>query len=82
MNAQFTVEDCPEAAQISKKSNFIQSDDYEYDISLEGLVSPILINSGLTPRSAVKLKPKTWVHYIAAEEIVWDYAPELSEADR
>lgn len=34
-------------------------------------------------RSVAKRHPKTWVHYIAAEEEDWDYAPSvLTSNDR
>uniref|UniRef100_A0A8C9TF17 Coagulation factor VIII-like n=1 Tax=Scleropages formosus TaxID=113540 RepID=A0A8C9TF17_SCLFO len=78
MNAHFTVDNCPEPAEMRDKKNAIHTDDYEYDITLEGLVSTMVMNSGPNVRSSVKLKPKVWEHYIAAEEVVWDYAPELT----
>ncbi|KAL4631181.1 coagulation factor VIII-like [Arapaima gigas] len=82
MNAYFTVENCPELVENRNKKNAIHTDNYEYDVALEELVSTVVLNPGLTARSTLKLKPKMWVHYIAAEEIMWDYAPELSESDR
>uniref|UniRef100_A0A8C9VGK1 Coagulation factor VIII-like n=1 Tax=Scleropages formosus TaxID=113540 RepID=A0A8C9VGK1_SCLFO len=82
MNAHFTVDNCPEPAEMRDKKNAIHTDDYEYDITLEGLVSTMVMNSGPNVRSSVKLKPKVWEHYIAAEEVVWDYAPELSGSER
>ncbi|KPP74504.1 coagulation factor VIII-like, partial [Scleropages formosus] len=81
MNAHFTVDNCPEPAEMRDKKNAIHTDDYEYDITLEGLVSTMVMNSGPNVRSSVKLKPKVWEHYIAAEEVVWDYAPELSGSE-
>uniref|UniRef100_A0A8C9TNW4 Coagulation factor VIII-like n=1 Tax=Scleropages formosus TaxID=113540 RepID=A0A8C9TNW4_SCLFO len=50
-------------------------------LNSSGLVSTMVMNSGPNVRSSVKLKPKVWEHYIAAEEVVWDYAPELSGSE-
>lgn len=33
-------------------------------------------------RSSRGQRTKTWEHYIAAEEVTWDYAPHLKPTDR
>ncbi|KAJ8405238.1 hypothetical protein AAFF_G00322290 [Aldrovandia affinis] len=83
MSAFFTVEDCPEASETLKKKYVTQSEeglDYDLEEDLD-VVATFMVNPVLMARS-VKQRPKVWRHYIAAEEVTWDYAPELGERDR
>ncbi|KAG7464564.1 hypothetical protein MATL_G00166880 [Megalops atlanticus] len=79
MNAFFIVENCPEPAPPPDK-RYNKGNDYDMDY-LDDLVTTIDVKPVPGVRS-VKLGPKVWKHYIAIEEIAWDYAPELSERDR
>ncbi|MBN3292689.1 FA8 factor, partial [Polypterus senegalus] len=76
MVAYFIVEAC--AVEMSnRKVNQDHEDEeyyYNYEDILEGLQE---IQSPLQVRSSVKLQSKIWVHFIAVEEITWDYAPDL-----
>ncbi|XP_030622577.1 coagulation factor VIII [Chanos chanos] len=83
MSAFFTVEYCPES--VDKKDRrrpdpSVVEDEYD-DITLNDLVSIVLQPRGPPSvlRSGVKGTPKVWVHYIAAEEITWDYAPKTND---
>ncbi|XP_066570914.1 coagulation factor VIII isoform X2 [Amia ocellicauda] len=72
MNAYFTVESCPEEL---KKRKVTQDPDYSDDYTLEDMLSNVVVmNPELNVRSA-KPKPRRWVHYIAAQEVMWDYIP-------
>ncbi|XP_019337450.1 coagulation factor VIII [Alligator mississippiensis] len=82
MEAYITVEDCPE--EPVKKMRLAPdepSDEYynDYDtdireIALEEESSFPVVHA----RSFAKQEPMTWTHYIAAEEVDWDYAPRKS----
>ncbi|KAJ8246909.1 hypothetical protein GJAV_G00256690 [Gymnothorax javanicus] len=80
MTAFFTVEDCPETLNTLNKKYAVTEEEYT-DYDLEDAVNTIMINPVLRPRS-LKRRPKVWRHYIAVEEITWDYAPDLGERDR
>ncbi|XP_062997945.1 coagulation factor VIII [Elgaria multicarinata webbii] len=74
MEALVTVEICPE-----KKMRVAEpEDDYE-DYSEDDLESMVFNMGEFEPRvvgrSRVKWRPSIWKHYIAAEEVEWDYAP-------
>ncbi|XP_064182093.1 coagulation factor VIII [Anguilla rostrata] len=80
MTAFFTVEDCPEPSDSLNKKYVVSPDDYT-DYDMEDAVNAIMVNPMPMVRS-VKMRPKVWRHYIAVEEITWDYAPDLGEKDR
>ncbi|XP_004606640.3 coagulation factor VIII isoform X1 [Sorex araneus] len=86
MEAYVSVESCPEEPQVRKNKNE-EEEDYDDDlddddldvISFDGDQAP----SFLQVRSVAKKHPKTWIHYIAAEEGDWDYAPStVTPSDR
>ncbi|XP_012589923.1 PREDICTED: coagulation factor VIII [Condylura cristata] len=76
MEAYVQVATCPEESQVRMKKTEDDEDGdlYESDMDVVGFGddSP---HSSLQMRSVAKKRPKTWVHYIAAEEEDWDYAP-------
>ncbi|XP_016072404.1 PREDICTED: coagulation factor VIII isoform X2 [Miniopterus natalensis] len=80
MEAYVKVDSCPEEPQLRKKNNEKEEyyDDDLYDSDMD-IVSFDDDNSPPLPqiRSVAKKHPKTWVHYIAAEEEDWDYAPSV-----
>ncbi|KAJ8337919.1 hypothetical protein SKAU_G00368850 [Synaphobranchus kaupii] len=78
MTAFFTVEDCPDPSETLNKKFVVHPEEYT---DYEQEVNAIEVNPVLIARS-VKLRPKVWRHYIAVEEITWDYAPDLLERDR
>nr|XP_035943162.1 coagulation factor VIII-like [Halichoerus grypus] len=77
MEAYVKVDSCPEEPQVRMKNNE-EEEDYGdlYDSDMD-VVSFGDDNSSpfIQIRSVAKKHPKTWVHYIAAEEEDWDYAP-------
>lgn len=80
MEAYVKVDSCPEEPQLRMK-NSEEAEDYDDDlydsdmdvVRFDGDNSPPFIQI----RSVAKKHPKTWVHYIAAEEEDWDYAPSV-----
>lgn len=85
MKALFTVESCPELPGKRK----IKQDDYDYlseDYDNgESLFNTISIESKrpqVQARSSRGQGFKIWEHYIAAEEVNWDYIPHLKPTDR
>ncbi|XP_037676878.1 calmodulin-A-like, partial [Choloepus didactylus] len=85
MEAYVKVDSCPEEPQVWMKNNEERDyDDDLYDSDMDMLRfdddnSP----SFILLSSVAKKHPKTWVHYIAAEEEDWDYAPAvLTPTDR
>ncbi|XP_035525387.1 coagulation factor VIII isoform X1 [Morone saxatilis] len=90
MNALFTVEKCsdpdslpgPDLRNAKEKENY-SDDDYSDDYS-ENAFNTISFQS-LKPqvqaRASRGQQSKTWEHYIAAEEVTWDYAPHLKPTD-
>lgn len=77
MEAYVKVDSCPEEPQLRMKNNEEEDyDDDHYDSDMDMIrfdgdsSSPFL-----QIRSVAKKHPKTWIHYIAAEEEDWDYAP-------
>lgn len=81
MNAFFTVDNCPEpvAVPIPDKRYVKNSDDDEED---EDNMISIVFKQGSPVsvlRSSARGSPKVWVHYIAAEEMDWDYSSQSSE---
>lgn len=92
MNAFFTVEKCPEPVVLPgpdlRKAKHKDYEDYseEYsDEDNENLFNTIRIEPKkpqLQARARGGQQSKTWKHYIAAEEVTWDYAPHLKPTDR
>uniref|UniRef100_A0A8D2D841 Coagulation factor VIII n=1 Tax=Sciurus vulgaris TaxID=55149 RepID=A0A8D2D841_SCIVU len=86
MEAYIKVDSCPEEPEVRMKNNKEEEEEYDEDLDSEMDVfrfdddnSPSLIQI----RSVAKKHPKTWIHYIAAEEEDWDYAPSvLTSNDR
>ncbi|XP_070295138.1 coagulation factor VIII-like [Salvelinus sp. IW2-2015] len=86
MSAVFKVEDCPEPVtvpgpDVRRVQQSEDKEDYEYgDDMFETFV--FKPGKGQAVGRSRGGKNKIWVHYIAAEEIIWDYAPHLSQGDR
>lgn len=81
MSAFFTVENCVESNELPEQQNKRHPyDDYmgeDEDYPTNNLFS-IVYRSGGPPsilRSGGR-RPKVWVHYISAEEVMWDYHPQ------
>ncbi|XP_076844555.1 coagulation factor VIII [Brachyhypopomus gauderio] len=83
MSAVFTVDNCPESAQLPDKRNvkWAEGEDKDgesdEDYPKDDLFSTIVLRPG-GPASILRSsgrRPKVWVHYISAEEISWDYNP-------
>ncbi len=80
MNAFFTVDNCPDpaVAPIPDKRNVIHDDDEEDEDNMFSIVfkqgGPVSVL-----RSSAKGRPKVWVHYIAAEEMDWDYSSQSGD---
>ncbi|KAM9180230.1 coagulation factor VIII isoform 4-T4 [Dugong dugon] len=86
MEAYVKVESCPEEPQVRKK-NYEEEEDYENDVYDSNMDVFRFDDDSSSPfiqiRSVAKKHPKTWVHYIAADEEDWDYAPAvLPSTDR
>uniref|UniRef100_A0A4W5RVL4 F5/8 type C domain-containing protein n=1 Tax=Hucho hucho TaxID=62062 RepID=A0A4W5RVL4_9TELE len=81
MSAVFKVEDCPEPVtvpgpDVRRVQQSEDKEDYEYgDDMFETFV--FKPGKGQAVGRSRGGKNKIWVHYIAAEEIIWDYAPHL-----
>ncbi|XP_016397886.1 coagulation factor VIII-like [Sinocyclocheilus rhinocerous] len=82
MNAFFTVDNCPEpvVAPIPDKRNVIR-DDEEEEEDEDNMISIVFKQGGPVSvlRSSAKGRPKVWVHYIAAEEMDWDYSSQSGD---
>lgn len=82
MNAFFTVDNCPDpaVAPIPDKRNVIRDDDEEEEDE-DNMFSIVFKQGGPVSvlRSSAKGRPKVWVHYIAAEEMDWDYSSQSSD---
>uniref|UniRef100_A0A671RSP7 Coagulation factor VIII-like n=1 Tax=Sinocyclocheilus anshuiensis TaxID=1608454 RepID=A0A671RSP7_9TELE len=82
MNAFFTVDNCPEpvVAPIPDKRNVIRDDDEEEEDE-DNMISIVFKQGGPVSvlRSSAKGRPKVWVHYIAAEEMDWDYSSQSGD---
>ncbi|KAK7922408.1 hypothetical protein WMY93_009310 [Mugilogobius chulae] len=86
MDALFTVEKCPEVVlpgqRNAKYTDYSDSDDdYDYEDNFN-----VINTEPKKPKVHVRASggygPKTWHHFIAAEEIIWNYAPHLKHTDR
>ncbi|XP_023263153.1 coagulation factor VIII-like [Seriola lalandi dorsalis] len=91
MNAFFSVEKCPEPVIVPgpdlrnvKHGDYGGSSenysDEDYD-SLFNTISYQPKKPHLQARSNRGQQFQTWQHYIAAEEVTWDYAPHLTPTD-
>ncbi|XP_078219845.1 coagulation factor VIII isoform X3 [Callithrix jacchus] len=86
MEAYVEVDSCPEEPQLRMKNNE-EEEDYDNDFA-DSEMDVVRFDDDNSPsfiqiRSVAKKHPKTWVHYIAAEEEDWDYAPSvLAPSDR
>ncbi|XP_052598742.1 coagulation factor VIII isoform X2 [Peromyscus californicus insignis] len=78
MEAYVKVDSCPEEPQWPKKNNEEMED---YDDDLDSEMDMFILDDDNSPfiqiRSVAKKYPKTWIHYISAEEEDWDYAPSV-----
>ncbi|XP_019571636.2 coagulation factor VIII [Rhinolophus sinicus] len=77
MEAYVKVDSCPEEPQLRMKN--MEDDDY-YEDPYDSDMDIVTLDDDYSPpflqiRSVAKKHPKTWVHYIAAEEDDWEYAP-------
>lgn len=84
MEAYVKVDSCPEEPQVRMKN---KEEDEDYDDLYDSDMDVVSFVDDSSPfiqiRSVAKRHPKTWVHYIAAEEEDWDYAPSvLTSNDR
>uniref|UniRef100_A0A8C6R014 Coagulation factor VIII n=1 Tax=Nannospalax galili TaxID=1026970 RepID=A0A8C6R014_NANGA len=82
MEAYVKVDSCPEEPKLQRKSNKEMED---YDDDLDSEMDVFTFDGDNSPfiqiRSVAKKYPKTWIHYIAAEEEDWDYAPSVPILD-
>ncbi|XP_051035371.1 coagulation factor VIII, partial [Phodopus roborovskii] len=83
MEAYVKVDSCPEEPQLQKKKNE-EMEDYDDD-DLDSEMDMFVLDDDNSPfiqiRSVAKKYPKTWIHYISAEEEDWDYAPSVLTSD-
>uniref|UniRef100_A0A2K6G474 Coagulation factor VIII n=2 Tax=Propithecus coquereli TaxID=379532 RepID=A0A2K6G474_PROCO len=84
MEAYVKVDSCPEEPQLRMKNNE-EEEDYDNDLA-DSEMDVFKFDDDNSPsfiqiRSVAKKHPKTWVHYIAAEEEDWDYAPSVLTPD-
>ncbi|XP_030001880.1 coagulation factor VIII isoform X2 [Sphaeramia orbicularis] len=79
MDAFFMVEQCPSGPDLRNA----QQEDYNYEEyeSSFNLVSFPPKNPQVQIRSSRGELSKTWEHFIAAEEVTWDYTPHLKHTD-
>lgn len=85
MSAFFTVENCPESNALPEKLNVqhtYEEEERDEDYPMDNLFSIVLRPGG--PPSVLRSggrRPKVWIHYISAEEVMWDYNPEGDRYD-
>ncbi|XP_041931092.1 coagulation factor VIII [Alosa sapidissima] len=82
MTANFTVHKCVDPVLPDKRNVKVEEED---DPSYDDLMSTIVFQRGGVAsllRSGSKGRPRVRVHYIAAEEHTWDYAPNVKKGDR
>ncbi|XP_019936674.2 coagulation factor VIII isoform X1 [Paralichthys olivaceus] len=85
MNALFTVEKCPEPVRPPdlrkvKHEDYSDGEDDE-DGNMFNTINFSSKRQQVQVRSSGGQKSITWKHYIAAEEVTWDYAPHLEPTD-
>lgn len=79
MNAFFTVEKCPEPIPVPKQSlRNVKHDEEEDEDDSDYLFNTIYFK----PRAGSGQKSNIRRHFIAAEEVIWDYTPHLKPTDR
>ncbi|XP_032410683.1 coagulation factor VIII isoform X1 [Xiphophorus hellerii] len=78
MNALFTVEKCPEP--VTKELRKVKEEDLDHDYVFDIQQSPIK-KPQVQPRSGGGPSLQVLNHYIAAEEVTWNYAPHLKPTD-
>ncbi|XP_071314337.1 coagulation factor VIII [Trachinotus anak] len=91
MNALFTVEKCPDPVPLPgpdlrnvkhmDSSEEYSDDDYDDGDNLFNTISFQAMKPQVQARASRGQQSKTWRHYIAAEEVTWDYAPHLKPTD-
>ncbi len=87
MNALFTVEKCVDPVTLPgpdlRNAKHKEDDDYS-EYSDEDMFNTISFNPRpqFQARSSSGQQFRTWKHFIAIEEITWDYAPHLQPTDR
>uniref|UniRef100_A0A8C5YJ26 Coagulation factor VIII n=1 Tax=Marmota marmota marmota TaxID=9994 RepID=A0A8C5YJ26_MARMA len=79
MEAYIKVDSCPEEPELRMKNT---KEEEEYDEYLDSEMDVFRFDDAnssslIQIRSVAKKHPKTWIHYIAAEEEDWDYAPSV-----
>lgn len=86
MSAFLTVENCPESNELPEKQNvqdfFDNVEEGDEDYPTNNLFSVVYRPGG--PPSILRSggrRPKVWVHYISAEEVMWDYNPQADRYD-
>ncbi|XP_044061159.1 coagulation factor VIII [Siniperca chuatsi] len=91
MNALFMVEKCldpvtlpgPDMRNVKPKEYEVYSEEFS-DEDTEGLFNTISFQPKkpqVQARANRGQQPITWEHYIAVEEVTWDYAPHLKPTD-
>ncbi|XP_013861800.1 coagulation factor VIII isoform X2 [Austrofundulus limnaeus] len=78
MNALFTVEKCPEPISVPKQGLRNVKHDQEEDEDYSDYTFNTIY---LKPRSSRGQQSNIRRHFIAAEEVTWDYAPHLKPTD-
>ncbi|KAG7282039.1 hypothetical protein CRUP_020144 [Coryphaenoides rupestris] len=86
MSAMFTVKYCPPAPDLMRD---YQYDDYIAEVNGEEAFDGRMFNTldfkPQKPQPQVRAsrghRSSTWKHYIAAEEVTWNYAPHLQPTD-
>uniref|UniRef100_A0A6Q2XFE8 F5/8 type C domain-containing protein n=1 Tax=Esox lucius TaxID=8010 RepID=A0A6Q2XFE8_ESOLU len=82
MSAIFEVQDCPEPVTVPKPDvRHVQQSEFDEDYGEELFDTIVFTPEKATGRSRGG-KNKVWVHFIAAEEITWDYTPHITQEDR
>lgn len=83
MNALFMVEKCAEPGSQSglNMRNPQDNDDYSDD-DMFNTISFQPKKPQMQARAFRGQLSKIWEHYIAIEEVTWDYAPHLKPTDR
>ncbi|XP_028641087.1 coagulation factor VIII [Grammomys surdaster] len=81
MEAYVKVDSCPEEPQWQKKNNEEMEDYDDLDSEMDMFTLDYDSSPFIQIRSVAKKYPKTWIHYISAEEEDWDYAPSVLTLD-
>lgn len=86
MSASFLVEKCPDPVILPgpdmRNVKHGHNEDYDYGYDGEDAFNVITFQPKLQARASGGGKFQVWEHYIAIEEISWDYAPHLKPTDR